>query len=171
MSDEIHPTAAQLKPALSERFARHERWIVPVAAAAVALAVGASGTLGGLLIAGWRPRVDRVYSVSVFLKTAVTPAQQADVQAELGKLDTVDGVHLETRAEAFANMQKLFKDQPGQMPDIKAADMPESFKATTKGHTFDCTVVAAVKKMPGVQETIVNTPPVKDLPAASIACI
>jgi cell division protein FtsX len=175
MSDKIHspvePELAEPKPALGERFARHERWIVPVAAAAVALAVGASGTVAGLLITGWRPRVDRVYSVTVFLKTEVTPPQQAAVQAALGKMTTVDGIHLETRDEAFANVQKWFAANPGRTLGVKADDMPEAFKASTKGPNFDCTVMSAVQKMPGVQDTVVTTVPVQDLPGATIFCL
>lgn len=140
---------------------------MPVAAAAVALAVGASGTVGGLLAFGWRPPVDRQFFVSVILKQEITDAQKATVRSALGKLD---GVQLETSAEAYADFQKLWGDKPNKPTGITADSMPETFKATKVAHSFDCSLVSGVGGLPGVYSYTVVMRYTKKLPGATIGC-
>jgi cell division transport system permease protein len=144
--------------------------VVTAAVTVLALAAGAAGAVSVLLLSGWRKPLDREYRVSVFLKDDITAAQRTAVQAALEKLPARDGVHFESRAEAFKKFEELWKDERDKIPGVEADDLPESFRLTVIAPEFDCAPLRAVHALPGVDKPIVSMIAAKGRPGSAIAC-
>jgi hypothetical protein len=79
-------------------------------------------------------------------------------------------VHLETSNEAYEKFKALWKDDPQGMPEITPGALPESYRLTVVGHTFDCGPLRGLRRQPGVDDVSVAAPETKTQPAASIPC-
>ncbi|WP_155123689.1 MULTISPECIES: permease-like cell division protein FtsX [unclassified Actinoplanes] len=140
--------------------------------ALIALVVGAGATFGGLYLAGWRAQPQREFNVSVFLKETATQQQKDAVQAALKKLPTKGDVHLQNRAEAYAEMKDTYARAGQPLPDyVTEQNLPESYRVATTGREFDCAPVTPLKENTGVNRVlVVMTALSKDKPGAEIGC-
>lgn len=144
-------------------------WLIALLTAAVSMLLGACVGAGALLFAGWRYQPDREFNVSVFIKEGATAAEKSAIQAELAKMPAKNGVHLETKAEAFQHFKELWKDDP-QAPDITADVLPESFKLAVVGKEFDCAPIRTVRKLPKVADVIITAMVTKKHPGLTVHC-
>jgi len=81
---------------------------------------------GATSIAGyWFGKAD----ASVFLEQGVTPARRDAVRRRIEALDVVDRVYYESRADAHARLQELYRNKPGAATvHLPAAALPDSFR-------------------------------------------
>ncbi|WP_433291709.1 permease-like cell division protein FtsX [Actinoplanes sp. CA-030573] len=167
MSDiSVTPEAA---PVVPERRPARALWLVALLTAAVSMLLGVGIGAGALLVGGWRYQPDREFNVSVFLKEGATAAEKSAIQAELAKMPAKDGVHLETKAEAYQRFKELWKDDP-QAPEITPDVLPESFKLVVVGKEFDCAPVRTVRKLPKVGDVIIAAAVTEKHPGLGVHC-
>ena len=140
--------------------------------AAIALVVGALATFGGLYLAGWRAQPQREFNVSVFLKENATQEQKETVQAALKKLPIKGDVHLQSRAEAYAEMKDTYARAGQPLPDyVTEGNLPESYRVTSTGREFDCAPITPLKENTGVNRVlVVMTAAGEGKPGAEIGC-
>ncbi|WP_143234845.1 permease-like cell division protein FtsX [Paractinoplanes atraurantiacus] len=143
---------------------------VAVLIALVGILAGAGGGVGYLLYAGFRKPVERSYDISVFLKSEVTEAQKTAVRDQLERAPHQGEVKFESRAQALARFKELWKDDPEFVNQVGPNSLPESYRFTWRGATFDCEPLAAVRKLPGVNDLVIVMYPTKNEPAGSIRC-
>lgn len=110
------------------------------------------------------------YAVNVFLSNEATAEQKAAIESALHGLDPVDGVRLEGREQAWQHFQEMFKDRPDMVAQVSADAMPESFRLTTEGREFDCTRLAPIRGLPGVEEIQVIQRPTGKKAGAVVGC-
>jgi cell division protein FtsX len=82
--------------------------------------VAGAATLGGY----WFGRTD----ASVFLEDGTTPARRQAIRERIERLDGVDRVFFESRAEAWARLRELYKGKPEILKRTDPAILPESFR-------------------------------------------
>lgn len=82
--------------------------------------VAGAASLGGY----WFGKID----ASVYLKLDVTPAQRQAIRKRIERLDVVDQVFFESRAEAWARLRELYKGKPEILKRTDPALLPESFR-------------------------------------------
>ena len=93
----------------------------PLPATAPATDVTGAASIGGY----WFGKTD----ASVFLEQGVTPARRAAVLRRIQALDVVDQVYYESRADAHARLQELYKNKPGAATGhLPATALPDSFR-------------------------------------------
>ncbi|WP_157441538.1 permease-like cell division protein FtsX [Actinoplanes awajinensis] len=151
--------------------ARSRRGVPPALAAVVALLVGAGGAAGGLYLAGWREVPEQSYNVMVILKQEATPEQKAAVKAVLEKLPTPTGLHLATRAEAYAEAKQAYAGVDSDAVDaLTEESMPESYRVTTSSRDFDCAPLKPLTSLQGISKLSIVRPNTADSPGAQIIC-
>ena len=138
--------------------------------AAIAMLVGVGGTAAVLAVSDRFGPPRHEYRVAVFLDHEITADQKAAVETALARLHPVDGVTFESREQAWAKFQEMFKDRPELINSTKPQDLPESFHLTTTGTEFDCAALAPVRALPGVNEISVVQPAKDGRPGAVIDC-
>jgi cell division protein FtsX len=162
-------TAADPQGPDQDRPAR--RWLALVSVAVVAALLGAAVATGVIVLSGWRAEPSHRFSVLVFLNTDVTAAQRDAVRSRLTALHPVGGVQFEDRAQAWQKFQKNFKDlAPDLANSSRPESMPESFRLVLRARAFDCSVLAPVRALPGIDEIKVVQYPEKGRPGAMIGC-
>jgi hypothetical protein len=145
------------------------RSLAPLLLTILALVVVAAIAFAGGLFVGLPP--SNTYVTSVYLKTDVTTAQKDAVRTALTKLHPDGGVQFTDKATALKEFHQQFDSiDPTTARGMTADKMPESFKATTKGRTFDCTAVSPVKTLDGVDQVLVVQRPNGHRPGATIGC-
>lgn len=144
-------------------------WLVTLVVAAVSMLLGVAVGGGTLYLTGWRYQPDRAFSVIVFLKEGTTAEQKAAIQATLEKMPSRNGVHLETKAEAYAHYKELFKGET-LSEYITPDTLPESFRLSIVAKEFDCKPVFELRKLPGIGQIIVGTAVTKKHPGGSVVC-
>jgi cell division protein FtsX len=82
--------------------------------------VAGAATLGGY----WFGKID----ASVYLELDVTPARRQAIRERIERLDVVDQVYFESRAEAWARLRELYKGKPEILKRTDPALLPESFR-------------------------------------------
>jgi cell division protein FtsX len=82
--------------------------------------VAGAATLGGY----WFGKTD----ASVFLEEGTTPARRQAIRERIERLDVVDRVFFESRAEAWARLRELYKGKPEILKQTDPALLPESFR-------------------------------------------
>jgi cell division protein FtsX len=132
--------------------------------AVVAGAAFAAGYLVG------RPGSDR-YSVTVYLDLDTTDDQRQAVKAAMEDLRPVDGVRFQTRAEAWEHFQDTYQQRAPEIVDGSSPDsLPESFRLVTVRRAFQCSAVAPVRALPGVDQISIVQVPTKTQPGATVGC-
>ena len=123
--------------------------------------VGACGLFGGGQGASQDEQLQRILDenelFTVFLRSDVTAAQRANVEAALRALPGATGVSYTDHDGAYQKMKRAFSAEPSRMPQIDPAVLPESFEirmtdiaAVRKARDDQ----AALKALPGVQEVV-----------------
>ncbi|MEU8813609.1 permease-like cell division protein FtsX [Actinoplanes sp. NPDC048796] len=143
---------------------------VAVLIALLGILAGAGGGVGYLLHSGFRKPVERSYGVSVFLKADATEAQRTALRDQLEKAPHQGEVVFETKAQALARFKELWKDDPEFLAKVGPNSLPESYRLSWKGTTFDCGPMKAAGKMPGVNDVVITMYPEKKEPGGSIRC-
>src|SRR5918993_470141 len=93
----------------------------PLPATAPPTDVAGAASIGGY----WFGKTD----ASVFLEQGVTPARRAAVLRRIQSLDVVDQIYYESRADAHARLQELYKNKPGAATaHLPATALPDSFR-------------------------------------------
>ena len=82
--------------------------------------VAGAASVGGY----WFGKID----ASVYLKLDVTPARRQAIRERIERLDVVDQVYFESRAEAWARLRELYKGKPEILKRTDPALLPESFR-------------------------------------------
>jgi cell division protein FtsX len=82
--------------------------------------VAGAATLGGY----WFGKID----ASVYLKLDVAPARRQAIRERIERLDVVDQVYFESRAEAWARLRELYRGKPEILKRTDPAFLPESFR-------------------------------------------
>ena len=82
--------------------------------------VAGAATVGGY----WFGKTD----ASVFLEEGVTPARRQAIRERIERLDVVDQVYFESRAEAWGRLRELYKRKPEVLRLTDPAFLPESFR-------------------------------------------
>jgi cell division protein FtsX len=82
--------------------------------------VAGAATVGGY----WFGKTD----ASVFLEEGVTPARRQAIRERIERLDVVDHVYVESRAEAWARLLELYKRKPEILKRTDPAILPESLR-------------------------------------------
>jgi cell division protein FtsX len=82
--------------------------------------VAGAATVGGY----WFGKTD----ASVFLEEGVTPARRRAIRERIERLDVVDQVYFESRAEAWGRLRELYKRKPEVLRLTDPAFLPESFR-------------------------------------------
>jgi cell division protein FtsX len=146
------------------------RWTVLVMVAAMAMLVGAGVTAAVFVVSDRFGQPRHEFRVTVFLDRDITADQKAAVESALSGLHPVNGVIFESREQAWARFQELFKDRPELINSAKPEHLPESFRLTTAGREFDCPALARVRELPGVDQISVVRPAKDGQPGAVIEC-
>ncbi|WP_245724961.1 permease-like cell division protein FtsX [Micromonospora citrea] len=110
------------------------------------------------------------YAVNVFLSNDATAEQKAAIESALHGLDPVEGIRFEGREQAWQQFRETFKDRPDMIAQVSADAMPESFRLTTEGREFDCTRLAPIRHLPGVDEIQVIQRPTDKKAGAVVGC-
>ncbi|MCU7722553.1 permease-like cell division protein FtsX [Actinoplanes sp. KI2] len=138
-----------------------------VAAAAVAVAVTVNAVWApaapppGFSAAAENPACaapDGAFVVAVFLTQGVTAAQRSDLQAALQAYPAVRDLQRESRQEAFARFQQLWKDDPNFVQSVDADSLPESFRVTLAPAAYP-DFEARFHGRPGVQDIVAPSCP------------
>jgi cell division protein FtsX len=82
--------------------------------------VAGAATVGGY----WFGKTD----ASVFLEEGITPARRQAIRERIERLDAVDQVYFESRAEAYDRLRQLYRAKPEVFAKIDPATLPESFR-------------------------------------------
>jgi cell division protein FtsX len=143
---------------------------VLVAVAAAAMLIGAAIATSVILLFDGDGGPPHRYNVSVFLDHDITDEQQDVVQSALTALDPVDGIRFESREEAWQQFQEMFSDQPDLIASIRPESLPESFRLTTTGESFDCPPLTSVQQLAGVAEIVVVQLPTDGRLGAPVSC-
>ncbi len=94
--------------------------------------------------------------VEIFFRLLATPAQIDAVRRRLAHDSTLTGVHFLDHADAYIEMQRLFRDDPDALIGVKPSELPESFRATIRAGTDPHTVTTRYATLAGV--STVNLP-------------
>jgi cell division protein FtsX len=92
----------------------------PAPATAPATDVSGAAMLGG----HWFAKTD----ASVFLEEKATPAQREAIRQRIEALDVVDQLYFESRADAYARLEELYRTKPQVIEEAYPAFLPESFR-------------------------------------------
>jgi FtsX extracellular domain len=126
----------------------------PVPATAPPTDVRGAATVGGY----WFGKTD----ASVFLDERVTPAQRDAIRRRIESLDVVDRVWFESRADARARTEELYRSKPGVLAKVhEAYAFPESFRVRLR----------APEDFRRLQRALCPSPPTQALGSASYTCM
>lgn len=90
--------------------------------------------------------------ISVFLRDDITPEQQTLLQEKLTTLPEVDDVRYESKDDAFARAQELFKNQPEILENLTPEALPASFRVKLNDPETQFTVITArLEGQPGIE--------------------
>ena len=92
--------------------------------------------------------------VSIFLRTDVTDAQRSAIDQAISTSPLVASKTYETRAQALARFQELWKDQPDFVKSIGPNSLPESFRVKLKDPEKYQTFADQIQTMQGIQDII-----------------
>jgi len=92
--------------------------------------------------------------VSIFLRTDVTDAQRQAIDQAISSSPLVASQSYETRAQALARFQELWKDQPDFVKSIGPNSLPESFRVKLKDPEKYKTFADQIQAMQGIQDII-----------------
>jgi len=92
--------------------------------------------------------------VSIFLRTDVTDAQRQAIDQAISSSSLVASKSYETRAQALARFQELWKDQPDFVKSIGPNSLPESFRVKLKDPEQYKTFADQIQSMQGIQDII-----------------
>src|SRR5882724_9873757 len=92
--------------------------------------------------------------VSIFLRTDVTDAQRQAIDQAISSSPLVASRSYETRAQALARFQELWKDQPDFVMSIGPNSLPESFRVKLKDPEKYKTFADQIQAMQGIQDII-----------------
>jgi cell division transport system permease protein len=145
-------------------------WVRYALVAGAAMLVGALTATGTVLFLNRNDTPLNTYTINVFLAHEATTEQKAAVERALTGMRPVDGVHFETREQAYENFKKYFKDNPNLIDSVKPETLPESFWINTKGRAFPCSRLDPLRSQGGIDEVSVTQLPAKDRPGAKIGC-
>lgn len=149
---------------------QRRRLLIHFAVAAGALLLGAVASTGVLILSGWRYQPEREFAVTVFMERDATEQQKSAVRAVLDRIPSDNGVEVESKEEAFARFQELYRDRPDFTESVEAKDMPESFKVTSRARSFDCVQVRPLTNLGGVDEYNVIMTPTKARTGSRLGC-
>ncbi|MEV0897934.1 permease-like cell division protein FtsX [Actinoplanes sp. NPDC049802] len=99
--------------------------------------------------------------ITVFVRDDITPQQKTDIEARLRAVPGMTDVAFEDHEAAYARMEKLFADEPEEMPDIEPTDLPESFHVKMKDQAAvrnvrDSPIHGELNALPGVYELVIR---------------
>src|SRR5688572_5250066 len=77
-----------------------------------------------LMTGEWAGKIE----VSVFLRDDASQEEIDALEAKIGALPEVERYYFETRQEAYANFQIIFRDNPALIENVDPDAMPQSFK-------------------------------------------
>jgi cell division transport system permease protein len=92
--------------------------------------------------------------VSIFLADEITPAQRDDLQTALKGDPLVQEVRYESKQQAYEKFKELYRDAPDLVNNIKAGQLPESFRVKLKDPTQYEQIFAKYKDKQGIGEII-----------------
>jgi cell division transport system permease protein len=92
--------------------------------------------------------------VSIFLKQDVTPQQRSGLEAALKSDPLVREVKFETKAEAHARFQELFRDAPDLVNAVSPDKLPESFRVKLKNPEQYEQINAKYKDTQGIDDIV-----------------
>lgn len=82
--------------------------------------------------------------------SATTDAQRATIKATLEANPEVEQVYYESQAEAYAQFQEMFKDQPTMRDSVTQPQMPDRFQVKLKNPENYQGVVSEAKSLQGI---------------------
>lgn len=120
---------------------------------ALAAVAGAALAVTVLLLLGWRHVPVQRHEVRVFFGAEATAAQRAQARELLDGIPGADGpARFRTRAEAWADVQKVYADSGDPVPEgITSETVRETLIVSTRGREFACAPLEPVKTSPGVE--------------------
>lgn len=169
-SDPTTTTMTTTPPAEQEPAKRSRLPLVIGAVAVVSLLVGSGAAVSAMYLLGWRPVPSQDYAVLVHLKTDATAEQKAVVESALARLPNAGAVDFTDRKEAWAEMQKMWKDQPDFLDRVSPEAAPESFDVEIDTDAFTCDGITPIRDFPGVDQVQVAQLAVGSKPPAKIFC-
>lgn len=98
----------------------------------------------------WSNGVD----VAVFLQPTVSATQKTAVDAELKGLPTVKRCFYMGKQRSYAEMKRLYANQPDVYQSLTPAEMPPSYRCVLTNPKDAATVQAQFSKQPGVRNVI-----------------
>jgi len=101
----------------------------------------------------------RATSVSIFLRTDVTEAQRAALDAMLGSDERVRTYHFESQEQAFEKFKVLWRDDPQTTAAVAADSLPESFRVRLARPEQYASFRAALDRLGGIEDIIGTTCP------------
>jgi cell division transport system permease protein len=117
------------------------------------LAVGLSGCAAKPAPAP-APASPALIRVAVFLRDGVTEPQKQAIEARLRAVPRANGLHFETREQAYERFKETFKDSPDLVAQTKPEDLPESFRITLTDRAAADPIMAELRRLPGVDEVV-----------------
>lgn len=115
--------------------------------------------LGGVLtlrafVGSITGQIEEQIEVSVYLTDNITDAQQSDVQSTIEGLDVVKGVEYISKAEAFEEFKRLYRDQPALYENIDEDVLPASFRVELSDPERVDVISSALEKNPAVEQVV-----------------
>lgn len=92
--------------------------------------------------------------VSIFMREDVTDAQRSSLEAALQTNTLVQSADFESREQAFAKFQQLWKDSPDLVKAVKPGQLPESFRVKLKNPEQYAAFQDQIKGSPGIQDIV-----------------
>jgi cell division transport system permease protein len=92
--------------------------------------------------------------VSVFLKTDITDTQRQAIDSAIAQSSLVKSRTYETKEQAFARFQELWKDSPDFVKSIGPNSLPESFRVKLKNPEQYKTFADQIQGLQGIDQII-----------------
>ncbi|WP_426572056.1 cell division protein FtsX [Aquihabitans sp. McL0605] len=105
----------------------------------------------------------------VYVEPDITPAQLSDVKASLNENPSIDTATYVGRDETYADFKKLFKGQDTMLENVRAADLPTSFRVRPKDSSVETVqgLVNYYRKQPNVFEVRAATDVIRQMKGMS----
>ncbi|MEO6629388.1 MAG: permease-like cell division protein FtsX [Aquihabitans sp.] len=101
----------------------------------------------------------------VYVNPGITPAQLAQVKADLERNPGVKGTEYVDAEETYADFKRLFKGRPAMLENIRKSDLPTSFKVQPNDKSVETVqgLVNYYRKRPNVFEVRAATDVIREM--------